>query len=106
MPRTDRTYDSPPCPQCGASEGKYIKKGRDLSDEYVLRYRECRDCGHKFTTAELTIEHSFWKLDYIFRDRQRAAYRKRNPQIRGRGQRSKIRSRLHIEARVTEERAA
>ena len=42
------------CPVCGA-ETRIVNSRKDDCDR-VRRRRECRECGHRFTTVEYEIE--------------------------------------------------
>lgn len=106
MAGAQANVQSPPCPECGSTQGRHVKKGRDMSDEYVLRYRRCPDCGTKFTTAEATVpDGNFWELDYVCRDRQRELYRRQNPVKLRTRPRTMVRKLLSVKTRVTERAA-
>jgi len=62
---------SPECPECG---GQYCKQRQTGADTYGTKIREriCRDCNHKFITAEVVIQGAkFSQLDV-----ERKAYQK------------------------------
>lgn len=73
------------CPQCGAPEDNKVIESRPLFSMNInKRRRECKYCGHRFTTYELIAteqdkkksmlrgvasihrkEHGRWELKYI-----------------------------------------
>lgn len=97
-----------PCFHCESTASQHVKKGRDESDEYVLRLRRCRECDALFTTAEATIGDGrlYWELDYLSRDRWSAAWRKQNPLAIRKGRRKKPLLRLVMEWTTSKARRA
>lgn len=48
-------YDAANCPRCGAETKVYCR--RQFREEmWPRRYRECKECGLRFTTVELYVE--------------------------------------------------
>jgi transcriptional regulator NrdR family protein len=61
------------CPRCGGGSG--VKDSRPtmfMEKATIRRRRRCRDCGHDFTTYELSEE----QVEAFLRDKLRDARRK------------------------------
>jgi transcriptional regulator NrdR family protein len=57
------------CPSCGAPPGRVSQNGYDDHDR-VLRLRVCQTCDAKYTTVELPVPGSFYKLADSWRHKQ------------------------------------
>ena len=62
------------CPVCADTDNKVVDSRLVGDGAEIRRRRECRECGHRFTTRE-RVEESFPKL--VKRDARREAYDRR-----------------------------
>lgn len=63
-----------PCPSC-ASQETFVKQSRAKGDD-TRRRRECKACGHRFTTIEMPIDE-FEKIRRTSKPIDYAAFRRR-----------------------------
>lgn len=50
-----------PCPECGDMNAPVRHSGHDVGGNRVRR-RDCGNCGHRFTTVEVPVDASFFRL--------------------------------------------
>ncbi len=50
------------CPKCGGDK-LHVYDVRHVDCESIWRRRECKDCGHRFSTMEYEVEFSKKKLE-------------------------------------------
>ena len=67
------------CPACGASIHRCpsINTGY-TKDDLPIQQRRCKDCGHRFTTAVVTIPASFFRINQHRKDWQGIHRRQKN----------------------------
>lgn len=88
------------CPECGAKLGKTQQESYDDHERY-FRLRECRDCGLRYATVEITVPGSFYDwADQVRYIRTVAARRARGYQNANQGRYRRPRPKLILEARV------
>ena len=97
----------PECPMCGSTDTVCKRMGRDVTDCYTLRQRNCRGCHKTFTTAEVPLLDSdgepvpFMQLDMEWRDYHRNYARSvRGYQGKTYQRRTKPMARIDVEVRV------
>ena len=56
-----KTIQGMPCPQCGDMNVPVRHSGHDIEGNRVRR-RDCANCGHHFTTVEVAVPASFFRL--------------------------------------------